>query len=811
MSASKNLIQAAAGVGGDFYPYTVDYSARFERTSADYLSRTIGTSGNRKTWTLSYWYKPTDLNNWQYQFSKGTSTDFTYIAHTVSTTTYGMRLLQNVGNITQVQMQPTMLLRDSSAWYHIVWAIDTTQATTANRVRLYVNGVEVTSWQTATYPSQNYDFYWGQSSTTHYIGNHLSNYTSGYFSQITMVFGSQLAPSSFGEDKNGIWVPKDVSGLTFGAEGFLLDFSNSAALGTDVSGNGNNWTPSGLTSSDQMIDTPTNNFATMNPLESGLGCSDGNLVQNSGASAWRINKSTVYFNVEEDWYFEARLSGSGSDKGMIGISVNEHSITTYFGNGGEGYGYNMTTGGKYSEGAGNVAYGSTAVSGDIIGVHISGGSLTFYKNGVSQGVAYSGLTGYMTPSFAQYLGYTWTANFGQNGTFNGAITAGGNTDANGLGDFKYTVPTGALALCTANLPEPAIGPNSTTTSGENFNTVIFTGDGANPRSITGVGFQPDLVWFKRRSSSGSHWLVDAVRGVSSTSSPSLSTDSSSSGAEADIYNPNGGVISFDTDGFTSKGSVGNTNINTSGITAVTWNWKGNGSGVSNTDGTITTTVSANQAAGFSILKYTGNATVNATLGHGLNAVPKCALFKAKDQTYASGYDWYVYHVSLGQNQKLKLNTNGAASASSNEWPTAATSSVFYVGSGGGTNGSGLVYIAYLFAEVEGFSKFGSYTGNGSADGPYIYTGFRPAWVMIKATSGIENWVIYDTARDTYNELDSVLYSNLSNSEFSGTTVNTDALSNGFKPRDTWTSINGSGTTYIYMAFAEAPFKYANAR
>ena len=269
MSATAiKVLTGARAVSADFYPYTIDNSARFDVGSSPYLSRTLGTSGNQKTWTISYWYKPVSVASWYYQFSTGNSTDFTYIAHTASTSTYGFRLLQNVGNLTQVQMQPTRLLRDTSAWYHIVWAIDTTQATTANRVRLYINGVEETSWQVATYPSQNYNFYWGKNSSVHYVGNHLGNYSNGYMAQVALVFGSQLTPSDFAESKNGVWVPKDITGLSYGAEGSLLAFQDSASLGDDTSGNTNDYASSGLTSSDQMLDTPTNNFATWNAISS---------------------------------------------------------------------------------------------------------------------------------------------------------------------------------------------------------------------------------------------------------------------------------------------------------------------------------------------------------------------------------------------------------------------------------------------------------------------------------------------------------------------------------------------------------------
>ena len=796
MTATKNLIQAAAGVGGgDFYPYTVDNSARFA-SGSDKLTRTNSGSGSTKG-CFSMWVKRSTLN--PSNFAELIATGFGEFYFANSTGGGGVFTPDSIGfyeyfsSSYQGQEYGDTVFRDVSAWYHVFIVWDTTLATGSDRYQVWINNqrIPLTISSTVAQNTLARWFYTGDI----VIGNNSAGTKPclSYLAEVVGVEGTAYAPTDFGQNKNGVWVPKNVSGLTFGTNGFYLKFGNSGALGTDSSGNGNNFTVSGLTSSDQMIDTPTNKFATLNPLESGLGCSDGNLVQNSGASAWRINKSTVYFNVEEDWYFEARLSGSGSDKGMIGISVNEHSINTYFGNGAEGYGYNMTTGGKYSEGAGNVAYGSTAVAGDIIGVHISGGSLTFYKNGVSQGVAYSGLTGYMTPSFAQYLGYSWTANFGQNGTFNGAITAGGNTDANGLGDFKYTVPTGALALCTANFPEPTIGPNSATTSGEHFNTVLYTGTGS-ARSVTGFGFQPDNLAIKTRSISN-HWHnVDAVRGVSNALAWSWV------GAEF-----TSAVDSFDSDGFSVYD--GQASVNGSGTTYVAYGWKGNGSGVSNTDGSITSTVSANQDAGISIVKYTGNAVSGATIGHGLGVAPKVIIQKGNA---ALNWPVWFYDISYGTNNFIQLNLNNGTVTDSTFWTsTAPTSTVFSVGNSTHTNSSSYFSIAYCFAEVEGFSKFGTYTGNGSADGPFIYTGFRPAFVLIKSSSNVENWRIIDSKRNPTNQTNYEIYPNLVNTE--GSIAYFDFLSNGFKVRVSGSGWNGSGYTFIYMAFSEMPFKYSNAR
>ena len=392
-------------------------------------------------------------------------------------------------------------------------------------------------------------------------------------------------------------------------------------------------------------------------------------------------------------------------------------------------------------------------------------------------------------------------NFGQNGTFNGSVTAQGNTDANGIGDFYYTVPTDALALCAANLPEPTIGPNSATLTSEVFEPILYTGNGtaigSGGKTISSLAFQPDFTWIKNRDAADNHMLFDAVRGATKY----LESDT----ADAEATDTES-LTSFTATGFTLGNNVA---VNTNTEDYVAWNWKANGAGAANEDGSINTTkTSVNTDAGVSILQYTGNATSGATVGHGLGAVPKFAIFKMLSQNAAAGYDFYVYHASLGQSLKLKLNTNGAASAST-DWPTVATTSLFYLGGGGGTNGSGLVYAAYLFAEVEGFSSIGSYTGNGNADGPFVYCGFSPAYVMVKSVSTAHSWWITDTVRNTSNPIGDYLYANLADAEYNA--VQMDALSNGFKLRTTGTTLNSSGNEFIYMAFAEQPFKYSNAR
>lgn len=324
-----------------------------------------------------------------------------------------------------------------------------------------------------------------------------------------------------------------------------------------------------------------------------------------------------------------------------------------------------------------------------------------------------------------------------------------------------------------------------------FRTKVYTGNGSTLNNI--VGFQPDLTWCKARSYNDDHYLFDVIRGASKYI---ISNQSATEGTNANT------LSSFNSDGFT-LGSDGGTNSN--GSQYVSWNWKANGTGVSNTDGSINSTVSANTTTGFSIVKWTGTGA-NATIGHGLGAVPKMIIAKRLSNTE----DWTIYHTSLGATKKIDLNNTGAESTVSNIWNnTTPTNSLFYVGDHGRVNGSGDTYIAYCFAEKTGFSKFDSYIGDGDTDGQFIYTGFRPAFVMYKKISASGNdWIMADRVRaSSVNPLNKELYANLSASE--GTVNLLDFTSNGFKLRRSHTSQNENGAKYIYMCFARSPLVGSN--
>lgn len=329
--------------------------------------------------------------------------------------------------------------------------------------------------------------------------------------------------------------------------------------------------------------------------------------------------------------------------------------------------------------------------------------------------------------------------------------------------------------------------------GQYFNTVLYSGN-STARTITGVGFQPDFNWTKPRNAVGSHVLTDSVRGVTKF------LETNSDGVE---QTGSTGVQSWNSDGY-ALGTGNDWNI--SGETFASWNWRAsNASAVTNTAGTITSSVSANTTSGFSVVTYTGNGSAGATVGHGITAAPKMIIIKARD---GSGYAWKVYVGALGSGSHLELNSTSAAQGGI--WNgTNPSSTVFTLGTNAGVNENGKTYVAYCFAEINGYSKFGSYTGNGSTDGPFVYTGFRPAFVLTKCSSTTGNWMITDDARNPSNLADLILMPNNSDTEYSQDGI--DMLSNGFKMRASTNNRNANGGTYIYMAFAEMPTKYANAR
>jgi hypothetical protein len=358
--------------------------------------------------------------------------------------------------------------------------------------------------------------------------------------------------------------------------------------------------------------------------------------------------------------------------------------------------------------------------------------------------------------------------------------------------FAYTAPSGFKALVDTNLPAPVVAKGSSA-----MDVVLYTGNGAS-RNITGLNFAPDFLWIKNRNFSGyNHHLTDAVRGVSQRLRSNTTGAELTTTDQVTAYNSNGFSLGPDSAG------PGDLEVNQNTGSYVAWAWDGGTSTVTNTAGSITSQVRANASAGFSVCTFTAQSSGNATVGHGLGVAPSLVIVKSRTQNLG----WYIYTKTIGSSGWLQFTTAAAVTGNSAAFGgTDPTSTVFTYGSGLTSTGD---IVAYCFAPVSGYSNFGSYVGNGSSDGSFVYTGFRPRWILIKASSFTQGWALFDTARSTYNASSMVfLQPNTSNSEF---TTDIDILSNGFKARANDGNMNGSGQTYIYAAFAESPFQYARAR
>jgi hypothetical protein len=793
--AANPLLLATAAAGG----YSISRSLRFNSADSAYLSRTPASAGNRRTWTYAFWAKITDANftsNATISILGANSSSQDFI------TLYNRQLRVSFNTASSGDTFTNAQLRDPAAWYHIVVAVDTTQATDTNRLKVYLNGVA----QTFSYygaPPLNYQTNINNA-TAQYLGYtpYYNTYFNGYLADIHFIDGQALDPTSFGEfDDNGIWQPIAYSG-SYGTNGFHLDFadnSSAAALGTDTSGNGNTCTVNNLSvtagaGNDSLVDVPTNgsevdtgaggqvrgNYATLNPLDrhTSITLANGNLDAQTTDANWRSVRGNIGMSSGK-WYWEITLGSATYN--VHGIGLASAALDAYPGSSAGSYGwiYNGTLSGGSSTGTG-AAYGTVIA----FAFNADTGRLDLYNDGTLLSGYFSGLpAGTYFPMFGVYgpsIGLA-QVNFGQR-------------------PFAYTAPSGFKALCTANLPAPVVTKPSTV-----MDVALYTGTGSS-QSITGLGFSPDLVWIKNRTDSGSsHALFDAVRGTDKRLR-SNGTDAELSPA---IY---GSLTAFNSNGFTVAPGSDPTDpaIETckSSKAYVGWCWDAGSSTVTNTQGSISSQVRANPSAGFSIVTYTGNGTSSQTVGHGLGAKPGLIIVKVRS---ISGYNWGVYHSSLtGTQPFIKLNsTDAVTQAFPSFQPALNTSAVFGIGNEGTTNDPGATYVAYCFAPVAGYSSMGSYVANGTSDNAFCYTGFRPRFLLLKASSTTGSWLMVDSARASYNLVTSYLLANASDAE--GTADSVDFLSNGFKVRTSVGGIGVNGNTVIWAAFAESPFQYARAR
>ena len=929
LGSPSTLFLAKKGV------YEVQRSLRFNLEDNTYLGRTSASASS--TFTLSLWLKRgisnTNDNRFQFIFAAGNYGLYFY--------RYGGGLtINNAGG----DLQSTERFRDPSAWYHIVLSMNSGTATTYVNNTVVHNGVTGFSLTTGSDETRlgrrgngNYPF-------------------DGYMAEVNLIDGQALTPSSFAETNadTGQWNPKKYGG-GYGTNGFYLNFSDnsgtsSTTLGKDSSGNGNNFTPNNFVTGDAVKDSPTNNFSTLRfygtPAASGASLSEGNLrfVSGTSGSARNLNRSALstIMPTSGKWYAEVKIISysSSSAQTFIGVAPYQVLITPtstnsrwvgIYGDDGDKY---VNTNGSET----NSSYGGTSTQNDIMGIYIDMDASTpevyFAKNG--QWGNGSGSWNQSTPTSAITLGnsfftestggfegiglylfsgsgsfnVTLHANFGQDSTFSGGNTAGGNTDASGIGDFKYAVPTGAKAMCSANLPDPTI-----LLPKKHFGTLLWTGN-ATVRTISDtsqVNFTPDWVWVKCRTAGHDHQLTDSVRG----SSKALASNIAEAEIDWDVlYSGNNkGMGDYVNGGFILDDDGNNARYNQNSQTFVAWNWNagdtdgktytvtvvsdsgnkyrfdgygtsavtldlaeggtyifnypsahpfrfsttsdgthGGGSeyttgvtvlsstsiqivvaasapqlyyfctihsgmggaintnstlGSSNFDGSIQSTVKVNATAGFSIATWVSDGSGSPTsFGHGLGIKPEFIIIK--NRTGSSG-NWAIWSSTFtnATNNFLILNIdNGTQTAGAAMWGTIDSSVVNFRHSANSSNGNTMV--GYFFNSVKGFSQFGSYTGNGNTDGTFVFTGFRPAWVMIKTTQQAGDWIIIDSKRDPHNVTKGNLQANQNATENTSYEYH-DFLANGFKLRTSSASRNPSGQTVVYLAFAESPFKNARAR
>jgi len=830
MSFFTDNIRAGASGATD---YEIERSLMFNNQRQTDLRRTPAAQGDRRTLTISTWvklnnsgYEPNDGDDhYFYSAVRGSNNPQTYMGWKNNR----LYVEMVVGGSYEASVATERRFRDVSGWMHVVVHIDTTQSTASNRVRFYFNGVEETD-KTGnnvglSYPSQNFQTAFGTNEAEQVIGEYHggggSHNFDGYMAEYHYIDGSTVAPTEFGEyNDDDVWIPKKYAG-SYGSSdvGFYLKFtdnSNTTAstMGKDYSGNSNNWTPSNFNVSDISADTPTNNFCTMNINDKSdstqlVAQYGGRRVVISG-SGFRSIRGT--FGVTSGkWYWEARLTTW--EHSFIGITNTEEDL--------DGHTRAAETAntamirqnnGDLRTNGGDSSYGSGQSDGSYLGFALDMDNGKFYvslngtyfnsgnpANGTNPGKTGLNTTqGRIHPCAAPYDNKVCYYNFGADDTFNGAVASQGNTDGNGNGKFKYAPPSGFLALCSKNLPDPTIPEGD-----KNFRPIIYTGNGSDNRDIADLDFQPDFVWIKARDSSKIHQLYDSVRGAGKSM---YSNHNFSEGVDT-------GLKAFNSNGF-RLGT--NTNTNNNGTKYVAWCWKGGNGTASNSDGSITTTVSANPTAGFSVIGFAGNGSNGATIGHGLGVAPKMLVVKSRDQNRGWNTLWNVNGSGAGPTHYVQWQQSHQPIDDNSFWnDTAPSSSVITLGSDNDTNGSGQNFICYAWAPVEGYQAIGRYIGNGSSQGTFINTGFRPAWLFIRRLDSTGNWIMLDQARNgsdsNGNGLEKRLLAESSSGESTSYVV-AFLFSNGFQLQDMYDgSWNSDGGNFAYLAIARHPQKTSNAR
>jgi hypothetical protein len=830
----------------------IERSLRFTRGDSSYLSRALGSPTSDDKASVSVWLKRTTpgTDNTFFDNYQG-SNDRLSMTLVSSTDGDKFSVYQRDSSGIVCNLLTTQVFRDSDSWYHFLIAFDTTQSTAADRVKIYVNGTQITAFDTETYFSQNHNLRAGSGYTTN-IGRYGagSNYFDGYLAELNYIDGQQLSPTDVGftDSQTGIWMPKRYEG-TYGNNGFYLDFNDrtsTTTLGIDKSPNGNDFTLTNLAVSDSMLDTPSNNFPTLRllifpPSSGSTTITQGNLrfrtgTTGNGGGGKRTTISTMAVKSGK-WYFEViddseMMYGIGSNYQVNSsdtvdrpryILLDYDGIAYYSGGYrqyGDTNGYTADSdisqiyvdmdapgspviyfgrNGQWGNNTNNTGTAAWNSATPINGMRIADYQSDIFTN---QG---DGNMVFLQSSRGGGNDAVSTVNFGQDSTFTGQKSRGTFTDANGRGEFQYQPPRDALALCAANLP---MDDGAFINPKEHFAAVTYTGAQSSTK-ITGLLFEPDMIWCKSRTQAYSHYIFDRLRGLDG--SHLIPNSNAAEGPSESDATALGGTHAS---GFFISSASGISDTYQAPNNYVAWCWKAGGAAVTNNDGNTTSQVSVNQKAGFSIVTYAGSGQPR-TIGHGLGKKPAWIMSKSRD----SADDWMVWHKDMHTsnigNYSVALNSTGGRDNASQYWyDTEPTSTVFTRGN----YSSGDDMIAYCWTEITGFSKFGFYKGNANSDGPEVHLGFRPAWLMIRRVDSGDNWIIKDSARNTTNDV----YFNLnpnSNGVQNGSAGNVttaDFYANGFKIRGSDSGVNASTGRFIYMAFAEGssrtPFStFTNAR
>jgi len=821
-----SLVKAngAGEVSTGFYNGATSRSLRMQDAR---LTRTPSSTGDPKKWTFSAWLKRTSLGQSYIFAGSPLSSGYDGIAAIYFNGSDQLHTYYDTSgsNPYGAVDDGSRVYRDLGSWYHLCWAVDA-----ANTIhKIWINNVLV-STNTGRYPP-NFTYGLNNAGDQMVIGDgswdsYGSPNFNGYMAEINYLDGQYLEPDSFTETKEGVLIPLKDPSLTYGTNGFRLQFlatgtsADSSGIGADTSGQGNHYAVTSLAAGDVVLDNPENNFAILNKLidpgqRASATYSEGNL-QYTSSDSYDTAISTIGVNSGK-YYFESRFNSNGFQ--LIGLRQDPFTQkSTYIGqnSANSGIAYSRAISSVVNSTAGTTSSVGSASSGDIaqVAFDADNGYVWFGINNTYYGTVDSSTGRFTLDGFVSgkdlfpAVGYrdSQTLNFGQDGSFANALTGGDvgtATDGNGKGAFKYAPPSGYLALCSANLPDVTIGPDSTTQADDHFDTILRVGHGTSGGS-TPANFKADWIWEKVRNSAYSHYLIDSSRGIVDGSTQVLITNTTNLETTGNWYKPP-----------TSSSLEFNTNDWASSFNLVDWIWKANGGTTTTNDasstgvGTIDSVFQANTTSGFSIVTYTGTGSAG-TVKHGLSVAPSLVIIKSR--TGASVPNWVIGQDISGFTGQLYFDTGAFSTNSGSFNNTAPTTSVVSIGTDSTVNQSTATYVMYCFANVEGFSRVGSYIGNGNADGTFVFTGFRPAFLLIKSTGSSTNgWYIYDNKRLNYGSLvDGQLYANLANAEDDGNR-DLDFLSNGFKPRLTDTNVNASGTTFVYLAFAEQPFKFSNAR